>query len=161
MARFRGQLDQFDVKLLNVVQENNLLTANEISERVGLSPTACQRRLKRLRKEGAIVADVSLLSPQVAGNMVTFIVLVSLEREQFDLINDFKRQMIEHPEVTQCYYVTGSADFILVVGAPSMQDYGAFTERAFFGNKNIRSFQTFSAMQTVKFQTKTLLRAED
>lgn len=150
-------LDHVDVALLNIVQENNQLTADQLSERVGLAATSCQRRLKRLRASGAIMADVSLISPEVTGSRVTLVVLVSLEREQLDLLDNFKRRICAYPEVTQCYYVTGSADFILVVSSPSMADYGAFTERAFFADKNIKSFQTFAAMQTVKFTTKVSL----
>lgn len=154
-------LDRFDVVLLNLVQENNQLTAEQLAEKVGLSATACLRRLKRLRTEGAIAADVSLISPKVSGLRVTAIVLVSLEREQLHLLEDFKKRIKTNPEVTQCYYVTGSADFILVVNAQSMEAYGAFTERAFFGDKNIKSFQTFVAMQTVKFTTKAHLESCD
>lgn len=153
-------LDRFDVALLNIVQENNQLTTEQLADKVGLSATACLRRLKRLRSEGAITADVSLVSPEVSGLRVTSIVLVALEREQLHLLEDFKKRIKAHPEVTQCYYVTGSADFILVVNAPSMEAYGAFTERAFFGDKNIKSFQTFVAMQTVKFTTKVHLEAK-
>lgn len=149
--------DNFDIALLNIVQENNQLTTDQLADRVGLSATSCQRRLKRLRAEGAIVADVSLLSAEVAGSHVTLVVLVSLEREQLDLLDDFKRRISAYPEVTQCYYVTGSADFILVVRTSTMQAYGEFTERAFFGDKNIKGFQTFASMQTVKFTTKVHL----
>jgi len=85
---------------------------------------------------------------------VTSIVLVALEQEQLDLLDTFKNRMSAYPEVTQCYYVTGSADFILVINTGSMEEYGAFTERAFFPDKNIKSFSTFVAMQTVKFTTR-------
>ncbi|MGE0007441.1 MAG: Lrp/AsnC family transcriptional regulator [Parvibaculaceae bacterium] len=147
-------LDQFDIALLNIVQESNLLTTGQLAEKVGLSATACQRRLKRLRAEGVIMADVSVLSPQAQGTPVTLIVLVSLEREQRDLLDGFKRRIAGYPEVTQCYYVTGNADFILVVRVASMEAYGAFTERAFFGDKNVKAFQTYASMQTVKFTTR-------
>lgn len=154
MKRGKVELDKFDKALLNIVQENNLLTSEKLAQLVGLSPTACQRRLKRLRAEGLIAADVALLAPEAAGTPVTLIVLVSLEREQRDLIDNFKRRIANYPEVTQCYYVTGNADFILIVRVASMEDYGAFTERAFFGDKNVKTFQTYATMQTVKFSTR-------
>ncbi len=156
MARQRPtpELDHFDTVLLNIVQDNNLLTSDQLADKVGLSATACQRRLKRLRSEGVIAADVSLVAPGATGTPVTLIVLVSLEREQLDLLDGFKRRIGGYPEVTQCYYVTGNVDFILVVRVASMEAYGAFTERAFFGDKNIKAFQTYATMQTVKFSTK-------
>ena len=150
----RHTLDRFDIALLNIVQENNQLTTEQLANRVGLSATACQRRLKRLRAEGAIVGDVAIISPHVSGPNVTLIVLVQLEREQLDVLEGFKRRIIKYPEVTQCYYVTGNAEFALVVRVPAMQAYAAFTERAFFGDKNIRCFQTYTSMQTVKFTTR-------
>lgn len=97
-----------------------------------------------------IAADVSLLSPEAVGTPVTLVVLVSLEREQLDLLNSFKRRIGTYPEVTQCYYVTGvtgDADFILVVRVVSMDAYVQFTERAFFSDKNVRSFHTYTTMQ--------------
>jgi Lrp/AsnC family transcriptional regulator, leucine-responsive regulatory protein len=148
------ELDQFDITLLNIVQENNQLTTEQLADNPTLSATACQRRLKRLRAEGAISADVSLISGDAAGTPVTLVVLVSLEREQRDLLDGFKRRIASYPEVTQCYYVTGNADFILVVRVATMEDYGAFTERAFFGDKNVKAFHTYASMQTVKFTTK-------
>jgi Lrp/AsnC family transcriptional regulator, leucine-responsive regulatory protein len=153
-------LDRFDLALLNIVQENNQLTSDQLADRAGLSATACQRRLKRLRTEGAIAADVSIVSRAALGPNVTLIVMVSLEREQLDLLDQFKRRVCTYPEVTQCYYVTGSADFILVVCVPSMEAYGEFTERAFFGDRNIKSFLTYATMQTVKFTTKVHLNPD-
>ena len=140
-----------------LLQENNQLTSEELGEVVGLSGTSCQRRLKRLRETGAITADVSIVAPHVAGMQVTAIVLIKLEREQNNLLDDFKRRIASYPEVTQCYYVTGEADFILVINTSSMEDYGAFTERAFFTDKNVKSFQTYVSMRTVKFSTKVTL----
>lgn len=150
-------LDGFDIALLNLVQENNLLTSEQLADRVGLSATSCQRRLKRLRANGSIEADVSIISGQLAGAHVTLIVLVTLEREQHDLLDAFKRKITKHPEVAQCYYVTGDADFILVVKAKSMEAYGYFTERAFFGDANVKGFTTYATMQVVKNSTKVHL----
>ncbi|MGL3104136.1 winged helix-turn-helix transcriptional regulator [Bradyrhizobium sp. BR 1432] len=90
MAVTRTDLDRLDLKLLMLLQENNLQTSEELAERVGLSPTSCLRRLRRLRENGAIMSDVSIISPSVAGKRVTSIVLVALEQEQLDLLHTFK-----------------------------------------------------------------------
>lgn len=147
-------LDQFDVKLLNLVQDNNLMTSEHLADRVGLSATACQRRLKRLRADGVISADVALIAPKATGSPVTLIVMVALEREQLDLLDSFRRRIESYPEVTQCYYVTGNVDFIMVVRVSTMEAYAEFTERAFFGDKNVKAFQTYATMRTEKFTTK-------
>lgn len=148
------KLDVFDIALLNLVQENNLATSEQLASKVGLSATACQRRLKRLRAEKIIASDVSIVAPEATGAPVTLIVMISLEREQFELLDSFRRRIASYPEVTQCYYVTGAVDFIMIVRVSSMEAYAEFTERAFFGDKNIKAFQTFATMRTEKFTTK-------
>jgi len=143
-------MDTFDAKLLNIIQRNNRLTTEQLSDVVGLSPTACQRRLKKFRENGTIASDIAVIAPAAVGRRMTMIVQVSLEREQPEHLDQFKKSMLETPEVMQCYYVTGSSDFILILTAKDMQDYEHFTRRFFFDNPNIRSFNTSVVMDHVK-----------
>ncbi|MBB4388489.1 Lrp/AsnC family leucine-responsive transcriptional regulator [Rhizobium leguminosarum] len=144
------ELDRADFALLNAVQKNNKLTSEELAERAHLSPTACQRRLKRLRAEGVIEADVSIVSPKAVGRHVTVVVLVSLERERADIIDRFKAAIKNTREVMIGYYVTGDADFLLVVTAKDMEDYEQFTRRFFYENNDIKGFKTMVVMDRVK-----------
>lgn len=144
------ELDRADIALLNAVQKNNKLTSEELAERAHLSPTACQRRLKRLRAEGVIEADVSIVSPKAVGRHVTVVVLVSLERERSDIIDRFKAAIKNTREVMIGYYVTGDADFLLVVTAKDMEDYEQFTRRFFYENNDIKGFKTMVVMDRVK-----------
>ncbi|MER9337953.1 Lrp/AsnC family transcriptional regulator [Mesorhizobium sp. M0293] len=143
-------LDRADASLLDAVQKDNRLTSEELADKVGLSPTACQRRLKRLRSEGVIEADVSIISPKAVGRPVTMIVLVSLERERADIVDRFKTSIRNTREVMIGYYVTGDADFILVVTAKDMEDYEQFTRRFFYENHDIKGFKTMVVMDRVK-----------
>ena len=143
-------MDQFDAKLLNIIQQNNRLTTEQLSEAVGLSPTACQRRLKRFRDNGTIAADIAVISPEAVGRRMTMIVQISLEREQPEHLDWFKKTMLTLPEVMQCYYVTGSADFIIILTAKDMKDYEDFTRRVFFNNPNIQQFITNVVIDHVK-----------
>lgn len=144
------KLDRIDVRILNAIQLNNRLTADEIGELAGLSPTACQRRLKRLRSEGVIVGDVSIIDPKAVGRHLTMLVLVTLERERTDIIDRFKQAIRSTPEVMSGFYVTGDADFVLVVTAKNMEDYELFTRRFFYENCDIKSFKTMVVMDRVK-----------
>ncbi|MFD2250161.1 Lrp/AsnC family leucine-responsive transcriptional regulator [Pseudochelatococcus lubricantis] len=144
------ELDRADVALLEAVQRNNRLTSEELAKIVNLSPTACQRRLKRLRAEGVIEADVSIVSPRAVGRPVSMIVLVSLERERADIVDRFKQAIRNTREVMIGYYVTGDADFILVVTARDMEDYEQFTRRFFYENPDIKGFKTMVVMDRVK-----------
>lgn len=146
-------MDQFDRKLLALVQKNNRQTNDTLGKLVGLSPAACHRRLKQLRDKGTIQRDVALVSPEADGYSLTLIVQVTLEKEHGDLLDEFKQRMCENPQVTQCYYVTGTSDFIMIVLARDMQDYDRFTRAHFFGNPNIQRFETNVTMSTVKYTT--------
>ncbi|MEM8812100.1 MAG: Lrp/AsnC family transcriptional regulator [Pseudomonadota bacterium] len=143
-------LDPFDVALLNLVQKNCRLTADQLSGEVGLSPSACQRRLARLRRNGVIEREIAVVAPETVGRSLTMIVEVTLERERPDVMAEFKRSMLATPEVMQCYYVTGDVDFVLILTARDMQHYERFTRQFFFDNPNIRRFHTLLVMDRVK-----------
>lgn len=143
-------LDKSDKKLLSALQENNRLTSAQLSEIAGLSPTACQRRVAKLRDEGIIEGDVSIVSPKAVGRAVQMLVLVSLERERADIIDRFKRTLKTTPEVMSAYYITGESDFALVVTARDMDEYDDFTRRFFHENQDIKSFKTLVVISRVK-----------
>lgn len=143
-------LDLIDSRLLQAVQRNNRLTSDELAEIAGLSPTACQRRMKRLRESGVIEADISVISPKAVGRPITMLVLVSLERERADIVDRFKAAIRSTPEVMTGYYVTGDADFVLVVTSKDMEDYEQFTRRFFYENPDIKGFKTMVVMDRVK-----------
>ena len=144
------ELDEIDVRILKIVQKNNRLTAEALAEMAGLSASACQRRLKRLRAEDIIEADVSIISPKSVGRNVQMLVLVSLERERTDIIDRFKKAIRATPEVVNGFYVTGESDFALYVTASDMEDYERFTRRFFYENPDIKGFKTLVIMDRVK-----------
>lgn len=144
------KIDKLDAKLLNVLQYHNRHGTEELGKLVGLSATAVQRRLKRLRKAGIIEADVSILRPKDVGRPVAMFVLVSLERERADIVDRFKQSIRQTPEVMNGYYVTGESDFLLIVTARSMEDYEAFTRKFFYENPDIKGFKTMVIMDRVK-----------
>ncbi|MDA9537160.1 ArsR family transcriptional regulator [Bradyrhizobium sp. CCBAU 21362] len=142
--------DRIDARILEIVQKNNRLTSEVIGELTGLSATACQRRLKRLRSEGIIEADVSIVSPKAVGNPIQMLVLVTLERERSDIIDRFKKAIKSSVEVVNGFYVTGDADFVLYVTASCMEDYEQFTRRFFYENPDIKAVKTMVIMDRVK-----------
>ena len=143
-------IDHVDALLLDALQKNSRLSSEELAGIVHLSPTACQRRIKRLRAAGVIEGDVAIVSPRAVGRPVSMVVAVSLERERADIIDRFKRAIRETPEVMTGYYVTGDADFILVITARDMESYEAFTRRFFYENPNLTGFKTLVVIDRVK-----------
>lgn len=97
-----------------------------------------------------IEADVSNVSPKALGRGITMIVLVSLERERADIVDRFKAAIRATKEVMIGYYVTGDADFILVITAKDMKDCAAFTRRFFYEDHDIEGLKTMVVMDRVK-----------
>jgi len=142
--------DEFDKGLLQLLQQNNRMTVSELGERVGLSSSAVQRRLTRLREEKVIEADVSIISPAVVGLSITCIVDVVLAEGNSRALEKFKTTMHKCGEVMQCYYVTGTYDFVLIVNARDMQQYETFTKKWLTDDHNVRHFYTHVVMDRVK-----------
>lgn len=150
MHKIDMTLDDFDRRILERYQHDTRLPADTIGAEVGLSATAVQRRLKRLRASGVIAAEVAVLSPAALDRPVTCIVGVDLEREGAADIDRFKARMTARPEVQQCYYVTGATDFMLVTLTSSMEAYEAFTRTVLLDDTNVRSFTTYVVMDRTK-----------
>jgi Lrp/AsnC family leucine-responsive transcriptional regulator len=144
------KIDSFDKHILRLLQTNNQVTSEEVAHQVGLSSSAVQRRLKRLREEKIIESDVSIVSPSVAGLDITCVVDVSLERGNSQSLEKFKASMLKCDKVMQCYYVTGSYDFVIVVNTQTMQQYEAFTNKWLLDNPNVKHFLTHVVMDKVK-----------
>ena len=79
-------MDEFDIAILNRVQQNCRLTAEQLSKEVGLSPSACQRRLTKLRETGIIEREISVIAPETVGRRLTMVVQVTLEREHPNVV---------------------------------------------------------------------------
>ncbi|WP_019949876.1 Lrp/AsnC family transcriptional regulator [Kushneria aurantia] len=142
--------DELDRRILALYQHDTRLTGEYIGARVGLSAAAVQRRLKRLRKSGVIEAEVARLNAEVLGLPVTCVVGVDLEQERSPQIDAFKQRMRQHPQVEQCFYVTGEFEFVLVVTTPSLADYECFTREMLMNTPCVRAFTTLVSMDRVK-----------
>jgi Lrp/AsnC family leucine-responsive transcriptional regulator len=148
-----SDLDLFDRRLLALVQEDASQTSERLAEKVGLSAAACRRRLQSLKKRGVIEREVAILSPAAAGSPISVIVLVSLERDRREILDSFAKAVNAAPEVQQCWYVTGSADLVMVLSVADMAGYEAFTRQHFLGNPNVKRFETMVSMRRLKFAT--------
>lgn len=147
------KVDRIDKKILVALQRNNRIPNLELAELVGLSPPACLKRVKRLREECVIVGDVSIINPALAGNTMTLIVSVEMERDRADIYQKFRKSILKAPEVTQCYQISGSYDFMLMVTVKDIQGYELFVERVLHTDLNIRKFHTSVSLRTVKLST--------
>jgi Lrp/AsnC family leucine-responsive transcriptional regulator len=143
-------LDRFDRKLLDLVQRDAEVGAEALGEAVGLSGSAVLRRLKRLKAEGVIIASVALVDPAKAGRPTFFIVALEVERERPELMSRLRQWLSSEDQIQQVFYVTGGADFILVVTAPDVDSYDTLMGRLMADNANVRRFTTNVALGVSK-----------
>ena len=143
-------LDEFDRAILRILQRDNTIPQREIGAAVNLSAPSVQRRIRRMEEDGVIAANVAQVQPEAVGLPLTIFVEVELVSEIPDEIDRAKAAFHSAPEVQQCYYVTGDADFVLVVVVENMSAYEDFTRRSFFQSGNVKKFRTFVAMDAVK-----------
>lgn len=142
-------LDSFDRRLIDLVRQNNLEPARSLADKVGLSISAVLRRLRRLREEGVIVADVAVVNPALTGSAITMHVLVRMKEPGMRTIDSFSRNIARHPEVTAAWEVTGDDDFVLKVQVGSMEEYEAFIREALSEDQGVLAFKTLIAIRSI------------
>lgn len=122
-------LDSLDRRILTELQQDATLTADQLSDRVGLSRNACWRRVKMLEEAGVIRKRVALLDPVRVGCPLTAIVTIRTNRHEADWMARFQAILRTMPEVTGAYRMTGDLDYQLVVRVADMAGYDAFYKR--------------------------------
>lgn len=120
-------LDRIDKKILVHLQGNARISNLELAECVGLSPTPCARRMKRLEDAGVIRDHVTLLDEKVLGLNLTAMISISMDRHTPERFENFEKQIQRFPEIVECSIVTGqSADYLLKAVLPDMARYEEF-----------------------------------
>jgi Lrp/AsnC family leucine-responsive transcriptional regulator len=145
------KLDKIDYKILSNLQANARMTNAELAERVGLSPTPCLRRLRRLEREGVIRGYHTDVNRDVLGLPVSVIILVKLEKEDENALRSFEKTITGRPEVMECHLVTGKFDYFLRVVLPTLTAYEAFLSEALLRTENVASVESsFTLREVVK-----------
>lgn len=144
------KLDNYDLNLLSLLQKDLRTSIEKLSETIGLSTASIQRRLKRLRDNKVISAEVAVVSPKAVGQLMTFIISVELERDNIESLRKFKKRIENEPRIQQCYYVTGESDFILIICTRDMEAFERFTQELFFDVSNVRRYTTSVVMERTK-----------
>lgn len=143
-------LDKADMIILRQMQDDCRIGLEKLAELCALSVPSVQRRVRKLRDAQLIEKEIAVLNPAGFDTKMTFVVLVELERESLVQLDAFRKRVRGEPQVQQCYYVTGEADFILICTAKDMQDFEALTHRLFFEDSNVRRFRTSVSMERTK-----------
>ncbi len=116
-------MDDIDRKILGLLQRDGRLTNAELADQVGLSVSACHRRVKQLEECGAIAGYSAVVDRVNIGLSVLAYVFVKLESHAENLLDEFEKRVNLIDEVVACYAISGGGDYILKVAARDMDSY--------------------------------------
>ncbi|GGD97852.1 AsnC family transcriptional regulator [Aureimonas endophytica] len=116
-----ADLDKLDRAILKVLRRNARISNVQLAAEVGLSPSACLRRVQILEEVGTIRGYTALVAGARDAHVV--IVRISLEKQTEEALNRFEADVLKHPEIRECYLMTGEEDYLLRVEANGAGDY--------------------------------------
>ena len=143
-------LDDIDRKIIAALQADGRLPIVDLANRVGLSATPCQRRVKRLEEEGLIMRYAALVSPAAMGFGLQALVEVTLEDHSEKTVEAFEAAIRARPEVVACYAVTGDMDFLLHVFATDLASFSDFALKALLRMPGVKGTRSSFIMQAIK-----------
>ena len=143
--------DNFDLKLLNAMQEDADRTAEELAELVALSPSAIARRLRRLKETGAIARTIALVSPEFAGHRLRALIRLQLhEHAAAGGLAELRARLDSLAEVQLCLEVSGSDDMVLLVACRDMEAFNAFADAELAASPVVRRYETSFVKKEIK-----------
>jgi len=144
------QIDEFDHRILAALQRDARQTNQALADQVGLSPTPCLRRVKRLERDGIITGYNANLNRKALGLGLTIFVTVKVARHQDRDAMHFVNTVTSWPEVMACHLVSGDMDYLLEVVAPDMEAYERFVLKRLLKIEGVKDLRSNFAMRTFK-----------
>ena len=152
-------LDSIDQRILTLLQDEGRLSNVELSERVGLTPAPCLRRVRALEQSGVIRKYAALVDPHAVDLGVTVFAQITLDQQVKSRLEGFEQAMRERPEVMDCYLMTGDADYLLRIVLPDVEAYERFLNEALTRVTGVASIKSSFALRQVKYSTALPLAA--
>jgi Lrp/AsnC family transcriptional regulator, leucine-responsive regulatory protein len=151
-------LDQIDRRILRELQRDGRISNQALSERVNLSPTPCLSRVKRLERDGFITGYAAFVDPEKIDAALMVFVEVVLERTDEDVFEDFRRAILNMPQVLECQMVAGGFDYLIKARVKDMADYRRFLGQSLVSLPSVRETHTYVVMEEVKSTTAISIR---
>lgn len=143
-------LDAVDMEILRALQKNARLTTKELAAMVNLSTTPVFERVKRLEQRGYVKGYVAVLDAEKLGRGFVVFCSVKMRRIGREIAEDFARVVRSIPEVTECYNISGSYDYLLKIHAPNMKYYQEFVLNILGNIDHLGSLESTFVMDEVK-----------
>lgn len=150
-------MDELDHKILSALQKDARLTHLELSEKVGLSPTPCARRIKRLEADGVITGYSARIDENRMGFGFSVFVSVRLDQQIDDRLKLFETEVRLFPEVVDCWLMTGSFDYLLRVAVRDLHEFEAFLTGRLTKLHGVASLESSIPIRRVKDQATRLV----
>ncbi len=154
-------VDGIDRRILEGLQQNARVSNVDLAADVGLSPSACSRRVRELEQSGVIQRYTMLIDPEAVGMPVSVFINVRLERQAEPDLEAFEAAIAELPEVMECYLMTGDSDYLLRVVASDIAAYRRFLLEHLTRIPGVANIQSSFALNQVKYRTALPLPATD
>jgi Lrp/AsnC family leucine-responsive transcriptional regulator len=148
-----NNFDNIDIKIISESQSNGDISNLDLAAKVGLSPSPCFRRVKRLQMAGVLKKKVTLVDAQKIGLDVSVFVQVTLERQIDENLSFFENEIEKCREVVECYLMTGEADYLLRVVVPDLQAYEFFLKNSLTRFPGVLNIKSSFALNQVKYST--------
>lgn len=150
MESAKIHLDQIDRAILATLQRNCRITNQELSEIVGLSPSPCLRRLRRLEQSGVIQGYAAVLDEVRIGLPVSVFVSVKLERQVDEALHTFEAAIQKCVEVVDCWLMTGNRDYMLRIVVPDLMEYERFLASTLTRIPGVSSIESSLSLRRIK-----------
>lgn len=144
------KLDKIDLSILKILQENSKITNLDLSKRIGLSPAPTLERVKKLEQNHVIKSYHAQVNPEAIGLMVKTFVLVSLDWRKNQARESFLSQVANIEEITECYIITGEADFLIKIVCHDIPTYERLLFKTLQQIDEIERLKTLMTLSTVK-----------
>ena len=147
------KIDRIDRHILTLLQQDGRLTMQEISDRVGLSPTPVLRRIRLMEDAGLIRGYVALLDARKLERPTTVFVEITLSGQADELLEAFEREVRKIPDVLECHLMAGSADYLLKVVAQDTDDFARIHRQRLAKLPGVAQMHSSFSLRTVAFTT--------
>jgi len=145
-----GRIDEFDRKILALLQSDARLTNNDLSERVNLSPSQCSRRRQRLEEDGFILGYRARLDRDRLGFSLVSVISVTLATHNRDNARRFGELLARLPEVQEAHALTGEMDYFLKVITPDLKALSRFVNEELLPHDSVQHVKTAIVLETLK-----------
>ncbi len=142
-----------DRRILSELQRDSRLTTQELADRVGMSSSATWRRVKSLEEAGIIDRYAVIVDPKKAGFGLATIVQISLARHEHANVDQFIHEVLQHPEVLECFATSGEADFHLRVVVEDIDAYNRFLDEFIFKLPGVSQVRSNIVLKEIKTDT--------